>query len=167
MIHDDRWLETLSAHVDRELSAEEELKAQRHLAECIECRRTVAGMRNVVSAAAAAPRAVSTSPDWARLAMRLREPRAGRRTMSPMVALAASIALLIAVGGGAWLFDDTRRPNPDSPPSATASLDQLIVEIDNWARLHPNDPLAAELLGVAASTRSHRDRRLMLSTLIP
>jgi anti-sigma factor RsiW len=168
MIHDDRWLEMLSAHVDGELSPDEEQQVHSHLAGCIDCRRTVAGMRSVISAAASAPRTTGTSPDWESLVARLQRPSAkARGPVSTGMALAASIALLIVVGGGAWWLDRTADRHPDAVSSDTASVDRLIAEVDAWARRNPNDPLAAELLAVIESTRSHRDRQLMLSTLIP
>ena len=104
----DQWTDRLSEFVDGELSAAERAALEAHLATCADCRATVDDLRKVVARAKALEDRGPTRDLWPRVAQRIRGDRPVRhdhRRFSFTVPqlIAASIALILLSGGGAWL----------------------------------------------------------------
>lgn len=97
----DLWTPRLSDYLDGELSEQESSAVAQHVAECGECGRVLAELRQVVSRA----RTVSdTQPEhdlWPRVAWQIRAKRRFSFTLPQLVA--ASLALMLLSGGMVWL----------------------------------------------------------------
>jgi len=125
----------LSDYLDNEdLSAAERADIEAHLAECGECRATLAELRAVASIAASLPDAPPTTDLWAGVANRLpateskvvsfRSPRRFSFTLPQLVA--AGLALIVLSGGMVWIarLGDPRATLPavvaeNVPPEAS------------------------------------------------
>jgi anti-sigma factor RsiW len=120
----DQWTDRLSEYVDGELANGERNALETHLATCAECRAIVADLRKVVARAKALEDRGPTRDLWPRVAQRIRGDRPvrhDRRRFSLTVPqlLAASIALILLSGSGAWLALKPRQsavvtPRPDA-----------------------------------------------------
>lgn len=109
----DPWIERLSDFIDGELDAADQAALEEHLAACDTCAGTIAELRAVVAAAAAAPREVRPDTDlWAGIAARIgnadtpvvridSRPARGRRYAFSATQLAAAAVILVALSGAA------------------------------------------------------------------
>ncbi len=144
----DQWTDRLSEFVDGELSAGERTALEAHLATCANCRATVDDLRKVVARAKALEDRGPTRDLWPRVAQRIRGDRLvrhDRRRFSFTVPqlIAASIALILLSGGGAWVAlhqpqqgATTFTPPPGSPievPVAvwTGKTDAAIADLQD------------------------------------
>ena len=115
----DQWTDRLSEYVDGELPGVLRPGLEAHLAECADCRTTLAELRKVVARARALEDRPPGTDLWPGVAAAMRAgkvvPLAARRRISfsvPQLA-AASIALMLLTGGGMWLaLHDVRTPSP-------------------------------------------------------
>ena len=109
------WTERLSEYLDGTLSGAERLDCERHLADCPECTATLDELRRVVARAHALENRTPRAELWNGIAARigvsrpgvadLSEQRARRRIAFTLPQLmAASIALVMLSGAGAWLL---------------------------------------------------------------
>jgi hypothetical protein len=99
------WTERLSEYLDGTLSGAERLDCERHLADCAECTATLDELRRVVARAHALENGIATRIGVSRPGVAdLGEHRARRRIAFTVPQLmAASIALVLLSGAGAWL----------------------------------------------------------------
>lgn len=108
------WTERLSEYLDGTLSGAERLDCERHLADCAECTATLDELQRVVARARALENRPPRAELWNGIAARigvsrpgvadLGEQRARRRIAFTVPQLmAASIALVLLSGAGAWL----------------------------------------------------------------
>jgi hypothetical protein len=108
------WTERLSEYLDGTLSGAERLDCDRHLADCAACTATLDELRRVVTRAQALENRAPRADLWNGIAARigvsrrgvadLGEQRARRRIAFTVPQLmAASIALVMISGAGAWL----------------------------------------------------------------
>jgi len=120
----DQWTDRLSEYVDGELANSERTALEAHLATCAECRAIVADLRKVVARAKALEDRAPKVDLWSGIHARLtpgRRPgvtRPWRVSFSVPQLLAASIALILLSGSGAWLALKPRQsavvtPRPD------------------------------------------------------
>ena len=145
----DRFTAQLSAYIDGELDDLSRARLESHLAECLDCTRTVAELRAIV---AAAPDYRGREPSrdlWNDIERRLDEPEvvpinpsrpavqpSSRPTMQPSRhrfgwrALIAASIVMAAVGGGAvWVaLDGTVREVPTAAAPAPITAEQQNVE---------------------------------------
>ena len=145
----DRFAAQLSAYIDGELDDLSRARLECHLAECLDCTRTVAELRTIV---AAAPDYVGRAPArdlWKDIERRLDEPEvvpinpsrpavqpSSRPTMLPSRhrfgwrELIAASLVMAAVGGGAvWVaLDGMKREVPIAVAPAPATAGQQNVE---------------------------------------
>ena len=101
------WTDRLSDYLDGTLTGADRHTCERHLAECAECRATLDELHRVVARARALENTPPRADLWAGIASRIGVSRrvARRRRFAftlPQLA-AASIALVLLSGGGAWL----------------------------------------------------------------
>ena len=151
----DKWTNRLSEYIDGELDSAERAALEEHLATCGHCYATLGDLRQVVARAKsledreptndlwAGIRAGMTSTPAAVTARRPARPSARRFSFSVPQLLAASIALMLISGGGAWLAlrSPTRTSTPDEiaqreprrPPNVnvnwTRSTDAAIADL--------------------------------------
>jgi anti-sigma factor RsiW len=117
----------LDAWLDDELSLAERVAAERHLAECEDCREAALRLRALRDAAAALPREIAPRSDlWPGIASRLSEPAVvpfpARRVQVRPLTLAAAAAVIVALSS-ALTFVAVRRPAPATvsvPPEPPA-----------------------------------------------
>jgi anti-sigma factor RsiW len=124
-IHD-TIIDRLSEYVDDDLSGDERVEIDRHLASCAECRGVVEELRTIANAASRLPGTVPERDLWNGIALRVgsggaaRVPSPVRRRFSftvPQLA-AAGIALMLTSGGLVYFL----RPQP---PAVTANAGTL------------------------------------------
>jgi len=140
----DQWTDRLSEYLDGELDSAQRTALEAHLGTCGECRATLIELRGVVDRAKALEDRPPARNLWPGIAARLipgrrpgvNQPRARRFSFSVPQLLAASIALVLLSGGGAWLalkpgvLRDT--PRPDVPVTAvtwTSRTDVAVAEL--------------------------------------
>jgi hypothetical protein len=109
----DQWTNRLSEYIDDELDSSERAVLEAHLATCGQCFATLADLREVVARAKSLEDREPAKDLWVGIRSRITEgsePRrhapgvASRRfTFSVPQLMAASIALVLLSGGGAWL----------------------------------------------------------------
>jgi hypothetical protein len=101
----DQWTDRLSEYVDGDLSEAEQAAVEAHLESCVECAETLADLRRIVRRARVLGERHPVRDLWPGVAARI---GAGRRrhriSFSVPQLLAASIALAVLSGGGAWLL---------------------------------------------------------------
>jgi len=112
-MNNDQWTNRLSEYIDGELDSSERAVLEAHLATCGQCFATLGELRQVVTRAKALEDRAPAKDLWAGIRAGLTqgsEPRrhapgvASRRfTFSVPQLMAASIALVLLSGGGAWL----------------------------------------------------------------
>ena len=114
----------LSEYIDDDLSTDERIEIERHLASCAECRTIVDQLRTIASTAARLPGALPDRDLWNGIALRVGDRRvtraasAVRRRFSftlPQLA-AAGIALMLTSGGLVYFL----RPQPPAVTANTA-----------------------------------------------
>jgi len=145
----DRFTAQLSAYIDGELDDLSRARLESHLAECLDCTRTVAELRAIV---AAAPDYRGREPSrdlWNDIERRLDEPEvvpinpsrpavqpSSRPTMQPSRSrfgwrelIAASIVMAAVGGGAVWVaLDGTVREVPTAAAPAPITAEQQNVE---------------------------------------
>lgn len=142
----DRFTAQLSAYIDGELDDLSRARLESHLAECLDCTRTLADLRAIV---AAAPDYVGRQPSrdlWKEIEGRLDEPEVLPMSTSRPAALppsrpssrhrfgwreliAASIVMAAVGGGAVWLALDGRdRELPTAAAPAPITAEQQNVE---------------------------------------
>ena len=108
------WTERLSEYLDGTLSGAERLDCERHLADCAECTATLDELRRVVARAHALENRTPRADLWNGIAARIGVSRSGVADLGAQRArrriaftlpqlMAASIALVMLSGAGAWL----------------------------------------------------------------
>ena len=149
----DKWTNRLSEYIDGELDNTEQAALEAHLATCGQCYATLGELRQVVARAKSLPDTPPAKDLWtgiraqiapARTAVtahRAIRPSARRFSFSVPQLLAASIALMLASGGGAWLalqsrgtatpaeFPATPRPRVTSVATWTGRTDAAIADL--------------------------------------
>jgi hypothetical protein len=104
----DQWTDRLSEYVDGELAAGERSALEAHLATCGDCRATLGDLRRVVARAKSLEDRAPKADLWSGVAERIGAGRvvairSRRFSFSVPQLIAASIALVLLSGGGAWL----------------------------------------------------------------
>jgi anti-sigma factor RsiW len=146
----DQWTNRLSEYLDGELDSTERAALEAHLATCGECRVTLGELRGVVAYAKTLEDTEPASDLWPEIRAGLtpgvgarltpgRRPGVSRRlSFTVPQLLAASIALVLLSGGGAWLavkpdavaVGVTPRPGmPITPVTWTARTDLAVAEL--------------------------------------
>jgi anti-sigma factor RsiW len=130
MIMNDSWTDRLSEYVDGELGERERAELAAHLSICSECAATVTELRQVVTRAGALEDRPPTTDLWPGIAGRIglstdeftvrRRTRERRFSFSVPQLIAASIVLVAASAGAAWLALRGPRPEPVARPTQVA-----------------------------------------------
>jgi hypothetical protein len=125
----DRWTDRLSAYLNDEVSPDERVAIEQHLADCVSCRAVRDDLRAIIDAAQSLDRHEEPAADlWPAIAAGI-APGGGRRWQSvwPM-ALAAGILLAAVSGLAMWVVLGSGRPGVAGaaaggtpPPSAIVS----------------------------------------------
>jgi anti-sigma factor RsiW len=136
----DQWTNRLSEYIDGELDSTERAALEAHLATCGRCFAALGELRQVVARAQSLEDTPPTSDLWPDIRARLtpgRRPGVSRDTTNvrrrfsfsiPQL-LAASIALMLLSGGGAWLATRQQPVN-----TAVTRPRPTITPVANWAR---------------------------------
>jgi len=136
----DQWTNRLSDYLDGELDSVERGALEAHLATCGECRVTLAELRGVVAHAKALEDSEPLADLWPGIRAGLtpgRRPGVSRRfSFTVPQLLAASVALVLLSGGGAWLAltpnAEPQRPRPGAlvtPVTWTSRTDLAVAEL--------------------------------------
>jgi len=140
----DQWTDRLSEYVDGELAAGERSALETHLATCADCRATLGELRGVVARAKSLEDRAPKADLWSGVAERIGAGkvvaiRSRRFSFSMPQLIAASIALVLLSGGGAWLALKpqptqvvvTPRPDPGFVPInvSTRRTDVAIADL--------------------------------------
>jgi len=143
----DQWTNRLSEYLDGELDSVERGALEAHLATCGECRVTLGELRQVVARAKTLEDSEPLADLWPDIRARLTPAhgagvsrpgtvRARRFSFTIPQLLAASIALVLLSGGGAWLAltPDAvpQRPRPGAlvtPVTWTSRTDLAVAEL--------------------------------------
>ena len=143
----DKWTDRLSEYLDGELDNEQREALDAHLATCGDCRATLEDLRRVVGRARALEDRAPAADLWPGIAKQIRREhipdvrdRLVRRRFSLTVGqlLAASVALVLLSGGGAWLafkpaanpdFSTARPGTPITPVTWTTRTDLAVAEL--------------------------------------
>ncbi|HEV8382733.1 MAG TPA: zf-HC2 domain-containing protein [Gemmatimonadales bacterium] len=158
----DQWMNRLSEYIDGELDSTERAALEAHLRACGQCYATLAELRQVVARAKSLEDTAPTTDLWTGIAREIRRERAParvdrlvRRRFSLTVGqlLAASIALMLLSGGGAWLALQPRQvatptPEPTIPPGS-------IVDVAKWTG--STDVAIAQLQAVLTQNEKRLD----------
>jgi hypothetical protein len=125
----DQWTNRLSEYLDGELGSTERASLEAHLATCGHCYATLGELRQVVARAKSLSDTPPAKDLWAGIRSRITEgseprrhaPGLARRRFSFTVPqlLAASIALVLLSGGGAWLVLESRQSTPAPTVAST------------------------------------------------
>jgi len=139
----DRWTDRLSEYIDDELAAQDRATLERHLASCVECGRTLEGLRRVVSRTSELNERSPGTDLWPGIARRITVAAQQRRRMTFSVPqlLAASIALAICSGGLVWL--SAHRAN--HPAATSAGVPGASAVAAGWTSDPRYDAAIAEL----------------------
>jgi len=157
----DQWTNRLSEYIDGELDNTERAALEDHLATCGHCYATLADLRQVVSRAKALEDREPAKDLWLGIRAGIAQGSEPRRHAPGRVArrfsltvgqlLAASIALMLMSGGGAWLaFRSNKTPQPFarvedvnsgprgpvSPARWTVQSDMAIAELQDALALN-------------------------------
>jgi anti-sigma factor RsiW len=163
----DLWTNRLSEYLDGELDNTERAALEAHLATCGHCYATLADLRQVVARAKALEDREPANDLWAGIRAGLteepvarltpdRRPGVSRRfSFSVPQLLAASIALMLMSGGGAWL---ALRSNATSTPVAQREVVSPAPGASNVARWRVQSDMAiVELQDALALNESKLD----------
>jgi anti-sigma factor RsiW len=136
----DQWTNRLSEYIDGELDSTERTSLEAHLATCGQCFATLGELRQVVAQAKSLENREPAKDLWAGIragmtpahsAGRQAVRPSGRRfTFSVPQLLAASIALVLLSGGGAWLALQSRQstePTPVGESTQRPRVGQLVT----------------------------------------
>ena len=166
----DRWTDRLSEYLDGHLDAREARELEVHLAECRECPAALATLRDVTARAATLAPLPPERDLWPAIAARL-EPRhareaapgfrealrslvARRLTFSLPQLAAASLALVLVTGGGAWM---ALRGRPDATPQGPIASQPAPLPGASAVGLEQYDMAIADLERVLADRRADLD----------
>ena len=146
----DQWTNRLSEYIDGELDSTERANLEAHLATCGQCFATLGELRQVVAQAKSLENREPATDLWMGIAQEIRREKAParrdrlvRRRFSLTVGqlLAASIALVLLSGGGAWLAlqsrqsteptvgESTQRPRVGQLVTWTGHTDAAIADL--------------------------------------
>lgn len=162
----DRWTDRLSEYLDGELAVADRAALEAHLASCGDCRATLEELRRVVARARALDDRTPAADLWPEVAARIGlSPAAGRiralawgraRRLSFTVPqlLAASVALMLVSGGGAWVV--LRRPTV-SPATATTGPTPIMTNVGTYESSPRYATAVADLERLVAERRSQLD----------
>jgi hypothetical protein len=136
----DQWTNRLSEYLDGELDSTERASLEAHLATCGHCYATLGELRQVVAHAKALTDAEPETDLWPNIRARLTQgsetrrhaPGMARRRFSFTVPqlLAASIALVLLSGSGAWLALASRQGTP--APTVASTPRPRITSVASW-----------------------------------
>jgi anti-sigma factor RsiW len=158
----DQWMNRLSEYIDGELDSTERAALEAHLRACGQCYATLGELRQVVARAKSLEDTPPTTDLWTGIAREIRREQAPARvdrlvrrrfTFSVPQLLAASIALMLLSGGGAWLALQPRQvatptPEPTIPPGS-------IVDVAKWTG--STDVAIAQLQAVLTQNEKRLD----------
>jgi hypothetical protein len=152
-MNNDQWTNRLSEYIDGELDSSERAVLEAHLATCGQCFSTLADLREVVARAKSLENREPTKDLWAGIRAGLtpaNDAASGRQDVRPFgrrfsfsapQLMAASIALVLLSGGGAWLAlrssqspelrfgETTPRPRVGQLVTWTGHTDAAIAEL--------------------------------------
>jgi anti-sigma factor RsiW len=166
--------ERLSAYLDRELDDVAALAVESHIADCAECRATLAGLRQVVDAADSLDDGEPAADLWPGILQRIESvddvavlalrttPAASpaRRFSFSLPQLAAAAMVLVAVSGASvWIALRTAnpgaRPNGEAPVAATTPAVSAARLVS--ATVETYDDAIRELEARLTASRPHLD----------
>src|SRR5712691_12042701 len=153
----DEWTDRLSEYLDGELTSPERTAFEAHLASCDACRTTLDELRRVVTNARALDDRPPAADLWPAVAARIglsarskTRPVVRRFSFTVPQLAAASVALALLSGGGAWLFG-RRGTVPTSPVVVSERAPTLIN-----AAVYPGDPrFAAQVAEARIRSEEH------------
>ena len=160
----DKWTNRLSEYIDGELDSAETTALEAHLETCGTCYATLGELRQVVARAKALQDTPPRKDLWlgvkagiAPARVTARRDRLVRRTFSLTVGqlLAASIALVLLSGGGAWLAVASRQSRPTPPPMVANERPRGITDVALWTGR--TDAAIADLQTALAQNESRLD----------
>ena len=157
----DQWTDRLSEYLDGELAAGERSALETHLATCADCRATLGELQRVVARAKSLENRPPKADLWSGIHARLtpgRAPgvvdiRSRRFSFSVPQLMAASIALVLLSGGGAWLA--LRQPHALPGGSTTPLPDGIVRPAAVWTGR--TDAAIADLQEVLRRNESRLD----------
>ncbi len=134
----DQWTNRLSDYIDGELDSTERAGLEAHLATCGHCYATLSELRRVVARGKALADSEPETDLWPNIRARLTQGSGTRRhapglrrfSFTVPQLLAASIALMLLSGGGAWLALQPRPVATDTPEPTTSR--NSIVDVAKW-----------------------------------
>ena len=156
----DNWTNRLSEYIDGELDATEREALEAHLATCGHCYATIGDLRQVVARAKTLQDTAPATNLWTGIAREIRREQAParrdrlvRRRFSLTVGqlLAASIALMLISGSGAWL---ALRPQPVADGGRLGNREALARQVDWTGR---TDEAIADLQTALAQNEKRLD----------
>lgn len=131
----DRWTDRLSEYLDGELGERERAELDAHLIACAECAATLTGLQRVVTRAGSLEARPPTTDLWPGIAGRIgvstdefsvrRRTRERRFSFTVPQLIAASIVLVAATAGAAWLALRAPRPQTADRPTPVTQAPQL------------------------------------------
>jgi anti-sigma factor RsiW len=159
----DKWTNRLSEYIDGELDSAEIASLEAHLETCGRCYATLGELRLVVARAKSLADTAPAKDLWAGIragltpavtAHRPIRPSARRFSFSMPQLLAASIALMLVSGGGAWLA--LRSNGSITPmPSVASTARPRITEVATWSGR--TDAAIADLQAALSQNESRLD----------
>jgi len=152
----DQWTDRLSEYVDGELANRERSALEAHLATCTVCRGAVAELRQVVARAKALENRPPKADLWPGVAQRIGagtvvDIRSRRFSFSVPQLIAATIALILLSGSGAWLALKPRQTQIVVTPKPDSRFETINVST------HPTDAAIADLQDVFERNKSKLD----------
>ncbi len=156
----DNWTNRLSEYIDGELDATEREALEAHLATCGHCYAILGDLRQVVARAKTLQDTAPATNLWTGIAREIRREQAParrdrlvRRRFSLTVGqlLAASIALMLISGSGAWL---ALRPQPVADGGRVGNREALARQVDWTGR---TDEAIADLQTALAQNEKRLD----------
>lgn len=159
----DVWTARLSEYVDGDLAADERVALERHLAECAECRETVADLRRLVGLAGTLADREPARDLWPGIQRRIAETEqvAGvlpfrRRWAFTVPQLAAAAVLMMVVGAGSATLALRGRGTP-APAGTPVAVGSTTVQPAAFAGTASYDAAIADLERVLAERGSQLD----------
>ncbi len=135
----DQWTTRLSEYIDGELDRTEQAALEAHLATCGQCYATLGELRQVVARAKSLSDTPPAADLWRNIRARLTQgsetrrhaPGSRRFSFTVPQLLAASIALVLLSGGGAWL---ALQPLASSEPTRFGGSTQRprVAQVVTW-----------------------------------
>ena len=160
----DKWTNRLSEYVDGELDSAETAALEAHLETCGRCYATLGELRLVVARAKSLADTAPAKDLWAGIragmtpavtAHRPIRPSARRFSLTVGQLLAASIALMLVSGGGAWLALRSGRSITPAPSVAAFTGRPRITEVATWSGR--TDAAIADLQAALTQNESRLD----------